>query len=997
MQPPSSTDRDECLDAETLAAYVDGLLAHDAIERADRHIDHCRTCRGELSALAATTSFPVGSASPPLPDLDTMPIALGTLGRYQVERELGRGNMGVVVRAYDPELARAVAVKILAPKWAHGRDARERLRREAQAMARLSHPNVVQVYDVTSQGELLAIAMELVEGTTLRDAITAGTSWQDLLAICIRAGRGLAAAHAAKLIHRDYKPENVLCASGRVVVSDFGLARLDDVPPTIPRDSAPTTTTLAGTPAYIAPELLRGEPATVASDQFSFCIATYEALYGERPFAGAQLEELRANMAKGAIREAPASSQVPVAIRAALLRGLSPDPSERWPSMEELLDALELDVPSRWSRTRIVIAAAVLGAIVTVLVIALRGARPSCELDEAAFAWDRDGIARALHASPDAARVIARIEAYERSWLDARRDACEATHVRAELSERVLDARNACLDRGRRELVELTALVAHDPSLASRAVEAIGRLHDPQACTPDIAGTTADPEIDHANALLAAARSQDASDAAKRILARAPAPAPTTRAEALFIRGRAEGQLDKFDAAEQTLSEAVTVAESAHADHLVAPIWVELVQVTGAQKHRFEAAQANMRAAEAAFARRDPGPVLRARYAYVVGTMLLARGSLDEARTQLEHALVAHGAARPVDRGLVHGALCDVHRQLRELDKARAHCKTSIELLANAFGPDHQKLGIIYNVWGTVDHAARQHDAAREHWARAIAIFEGRNALNDRALALALSNTALSWAEQGDVAKARPLYERARDLFAQYHPDHVQRTIPLQGLASVALETKDYRAAIAAYDDALAVIERAYGKEDARRTTVLYNLAIAYERLPDLDKALALTDEIIAQSQHPGREDWSMVAYALDMQATIAETTRAWPRVIALRERALAALDHKDDPNVRAWLDLEIGRVMRSAGQIAKSIPHLERAVAFYSRDRIDLYAVGTSQYWLAKSLWETGGDHERALELARAARSDLAAVKSGLNLDIHRKQVADWLAKHGP
>ena len=996
MQPPSSTDRDECLDAETLAAYVDGLLAHDAIERADRHIDHCRTCRGELSALAASSSFPVGSASPPLPDLDAMPIVEGTLGRYQVERELGRGNMGVVVRAYDPELARAVAIKILAPKWAHGRDARERLRREAQAMARLSHPNVVQVYDVTSQGELLAIAMELVEGTTLRDAIIAGTSWQDLLAICIRAGRGLAAAHAAKLIHRDYKPENVLCANdGRVVVSDFGLARLDDLPPVMPSDSAPTTTTLAGTPAYIAPELLRGEPATIASDQFSFCVATYEALYGERPFAGATLDELRANMATGAVRAAPASSQVPLAIRTALLRGLSPDPSERWPSMEDLLDALELRAPSRWSRTRIVLAAVTLAAVVMVVVLALRGSRPSCELDEAAFAWDRDGVARALQASPDAPRVLARIEAYERAWRAARRDACEATHVRAELSERVLDARNACLDRGRRELVELTALVAHDPSLASRAVEAIGRLHDPQACTPDVAGTTADPEIDHANALLAAARSQEAVDTAKRILSRAPTLAAATRAEALFIRGRAEGQLEKFDAAEQTLTEAVTVAEQAHADHLVAPIWVELVQVTGAQKHRFEAAQANMRATEAAFARRDPGPVLRARYTYVVGTMLLARGSLDEARTQLERALVAHGAARPVDRGLVHGALCDVFRQLRELDKAREHCETSVELLADAFGPDHQKLGVIYNVWGTVDHAARQYDAARAHWARAIAIFEGRNVLDDRGLALALSNTALSWAEQGDVAKARPLYERSRDLFVRYHPDHVQRTIPLQGLASVALEMKDYRTAIAAYEDALAVIERAYGKEDARRTTVLYNLALAYQRLPDLAKALALTDEIIAQSQHPGREEWSLVAYALDMQATIAETTRAWPRAIALRERALAALDHKDDPSIRAWLELEIGRVMRSAGEIAKSIPHLERAVAFYRRDRIDLYAVGTSQYWLAKSLWEAGGDRARALELARAARSDLAAVKSGLNLDIHRKQVADWLAQH--
>ena len=166
MHEPTDIERDACLDPETLAAYADGLLAIPAIERADRHIDSCRACRGELSALAATTSFPIGSVSPPVPDLDPVSVTPGTLGRYRVERELGRGNMGVVVRAYDPELARAVAIKILAPKWAHGADARDRLRREAQAMARLSHPNVVQVYDVTSEGPLLAIAMELVLGTT---------------------------------------------------------------------------------------------------------------------------------------------------------------------------------------------------------------------------------------------------------------------------------------------------------------------------------------------------------------------------------------------------------------------------------------------------------------------------------------------------------------------------------------------------------------------------------------------------------------------------------------------------------------------------------------------------------------------------------------------------------------------------------------------------------------------------------------------------------------
>jgi tetratricopeptide (TPR) repeat protein/predicted Ser/Thr protein kinase len=988
MQPPTTSERDaecdECLDAETLAAYVDGLLAHAAIERADRHIDHCRACRAELSALAATTSFPMGSASPPIPDLESVPVVEGTLGRYRVERELGRGNMGVVVRAYDPELARAVAIKILAPKWAHGRDARERLRREAQAMARLSHPNVVQVYDVTSQGELLAIAMELVEGTTLREELGSRKTWQALLAICIAAGRGLAAAHAAKLIHRDYKPENVLCSEGRVVVSDFGLARLDESPP-MPLDASATTTTLAGTPAYIAPELLLGEPATTASDQYSFCVATYEALYGERPFAGTRLEELRTNMANGRVRAAPVGSTVPIAVRNALLRGLSTDPAKRWPSMELLLAAL--DTPrARWPR--ILLAAGALGGI-AVAAFTLRGA-PSCDVEP--FAWDRDGVTHALAQSTDGPRVIARFEAYERAWVAARRDACEATHVRSELSERALDARNACLDRGRREVVELASLVAKDPALAAGAVEAIGKLHDPNACTPETVAAV-DPDVDRANALLVAGRTQDAIAACDRVLARTT-PA-TVRAEAMLLRGRAEGLLERFDAAEQTLSDAITIAEQAQAGQVVAAIWVELVQITGAQNHRFEAARANMRAAEAAFARVDPGPQLRARHAYVVGAMLLARGQLDEARGHLERALVILGPERTAERGVTHGALCDLHRQKRDIPKARAQCQLAVDLMTSAYGPDHQKLGVIYNVWGTVDLFDRKLDDARAKWQRSIAIFERRNMQHDRGYALAFSNIGVSWAEQRDFEQARPHYERARDLFAQHHPKHVQRTLPLQGLASVALNTKDYRGAIAAYEATLDVIEDAYGKEDSRRTTVLFNLALAYQRLPDLAKTHALAEEVIVQSSHPGREQSSMIAYALDLQAALVEKQKDWSRAIALRERALAALDHKDEPPLRAWIEMEIGRVMRNAGQIATSIPHLEHAVAFYTKDRNDLQRAGTTQFWLAKSLWETNGDRRRAVALARAARSDLEAAKMGMNIEVHRTQVADWLAKH--
>jgi hypothetical protein len=327
----------DCLDAETRAAYLDGVLAADAVCRADRHIDRCPSCRRELSALAAVTTCPAATIEQ---------LAVGRLGRFEVLRELGRGSNGIVMRAYDPELDRAVAVKIVTG------EARERARREAQAMARLSHPNVATIFDVASHGDSLFIAMELVEGVTLRDR--AGAPWRETLEICRLAGRGLAAAHAAQLVHRDYKPDNVLLGEdGRVVVADFGLAQLAGDHPA----------GIAGTPAYMAPELFRREPATAASDQYSFCVATYEVLYGLRPFAADTLAELRERIAVGVPRE-PATTRVPTWVRAVLMRGLSADPAKRFPSMIALLDALESPPRGRW------IAGGALGAVLAVMLAA---------------------------------------------------------------------------------------------------------------------------------------------------------------------------------------------------------------------------------------------------------------------------------------------------------------------------------------------------------------------------------------------------------------------------------------------------------------------------------------------------------------------------------------------------------------------------------------------------------------------------------------------------
>ena len=324
---------------------------------------------------------PSDDASAPQDDVVTpQPLALepgARIGRYLILERVGSGSMGVVYGAYDPELDRKIALKLLRGGQP-GQDevvARARLLREAQAMARLAHPNVVVVHDVGVYGGQVFLAMEFLGGGTLRSWLaSAPRTSRDVLAVFIAAGRGLMAAHAAGLVHRDFKPENVLLdKEGRPRVVDFGLARDAN---TSDRESGEATATaetmaalissssnpgghldtltrtgaLVGTPAYMAPEQILAEATSERTDQFSFCVALYESLYGERPFTGESLLQLLHNVSRGNLAPVSEDHEVPAWIRRALVRGLRSEPRERWHSMAALMTALEDDPADRHRR-----------------------------------------------------------------------------------------------------------------------------------------------------------------------------------------------------------------------------------------------------------------------------------------------------------------------------------------------------------------------------------------------------------------------------------------------------------------------------------------------------------------------------------------------------------------------------------------------------------------------------------------------------------------------
>jgi predicted Ser/Thr protein kinase len=347
-----------CPDGNRLQALIAGHASAQEREDILSHADSCADCRKVLAALAreAPTADPA-RASTIAADSPATESALLTkgmhVGRYEVESFLGAGGLSLVYIARDPELNRRVALKLLKS------DAQARLLREAQAMARVSHPNVVAVHDVGEWNGRVFLAMELVDGIDLRAWLAAKPHRLVEIVDAFRdAGRGLAAAHAAGLVHRDFKPENVLVGKdGRVRVTDFGLAESLDAP-------APTGDAISGTPAYMAPEQHRAENVDARTDQFAFCVALHEAAYGERPFRGKDYPQLRDAVLAGAVSPAPARPRVPRTLRRILLRGLSMRPGDRWPTMEGLLAALGRDrtkIPRRAGAT----AAALLAVLAT--------------------------------------------------------------------------------------------------------------------------------------------------------------------------------------------------------------------------------------------------------------------------------------------------------------------------------------------------------------------------------------------------------------------------------------------------------------------------------------------------------------------------------------------------------------------------------------------------------------------------------------------------------
>jgi len=730
------------------------------------------------------------------------------VGRYEIVDRIGAGAFGRVYRAKDPQLARTIALKVLDVDRGIVHDD---LLGEAKVMATIGHPNVAAIFDAGVLAEMtptrVFIAMELVVGRNLREWLGAPRTVQAIVDVMRQVGQGIAAAHRAGIVHRDVKPENVLVGDdGRVRVVDFGLARAtatrvdDDAPVT-----ATHTGTIAGTPAYMAPELFEGAPASAASDQFAFCATMWEALYAVRPYGGSSVDELREAHARP-LPDPPRKPRVPRPIVRALERGLSRDPAGRFGSMEAVI--AELDRAR--SRRRLVIAAlvgtAVLGAGAGVMIA--RGgnsdsgpacARPTAEL---AGVWDgarKAAIEKSFAATGDAraaatfTRVAELLDRATTTWLDAHQDACAATHVRHEQSPALLDRRMACLRDWRRRLAALSDRFARaTPAIIDVATRAVAELPPISRCADTVELEAGPPrptdpavakKLDELDDKLAEARVRLIAGEGGDALATAELVAregstlgyEPTQIAALLWKAEALTVLGRYDEARTVAKQCFDLALGIR-DHRTAAIAASTIAFTGA----FDSSRASesldwVRTGESLRAKLELSDDIAAKLAHVEGNIYLTAADAVNAKPALERAIAAWRKldAEHPNLGPTIAMLGIAEMNVGDMASAHDHLAEATRLAERDLGANHPELaaglvnlGLVKGALGKYREAAEVMDRGLELQVRSLGEnhpLVGYARLNRGQLAVALGDRARADIE---LAGARSILD------ASYGPTH---------------------------------------------------------------------------------------------------------------------------------------------------------------------------------------------------------------------------------
>jgi tetratricopeptide (TPR) repeat protein/predicted Ser/Thr protein kinase len=939
-----------------------------------------------------------GASGPGMGPLEGWLMPGAPVGRYMVLTRLGAGGMGVVYAAYDPELDRKVALKLLRPgpgTFSGSRDREHRmLKQEAQALAKLAHPNVITIHDVGEHEGHVFLAMEFVDGQTLKQwlAERQEPDWREVLSMFRRAGEGLRAAHEQGLVHRDFKPANVMVGNdGRVRVMDFGLARsaalLDEAEPT----------SIVGTPAYMAPEQLMGTAIDARSDQFSFCVALWEGLHGERPFAGDTATELLSSFTQSSTPIRGRRGPVPGWVHRAVLMGLAVEPARRHASMEGLLQALRR-APSR-ARLRLATAATVValagggwGAVAWTQARTLAACEAEGRRIEADWTAERRARVELAILGHDVSfapetweRVAPRLDEYAEGWRLASEAACTAHRVDRRWSETMAMRASECLQERRAAFGSLVDVLAHvDLDGLLLASGTVGSLPALEAC-------------------------RDEGELGRRSPPHAADQERWLGVRTETIRAGVEWRAGRQAAGQTRLEDALAEAEALDDPELVALVEGEMGELLLTQGD-YEGGAALVR--RVYFDRGAHGD----QAGQVAPATTLARieaehlGHLDLAQSWLEHAQMLHARTR----GPEAAEPVTLTRARAILLAERGEYEGAIELAVLALRRAEETLGLDHPSVEPLASTVADIEVRRGSFAAALAITREGLARQRRVwgdhhpeIARTLANLATIQATRGELDAAQAYAEQAVALAEQsLGPDHRRTADALRALARVQSSRGQLDAAIAGYERALVVLDRSQPMEalavrttlggllvqhgeharavalletvlEAQRThrgpdspellNVLVNLGAAQRGLEHEDAAASSYREALRVGEASLPPDHPSLAFPLNNLGSIERSRGDLPAARQLLSRALEIRRAKlgdAHPLVASTLDT-LAMVDLDERRPRVAVTRLEQARAILLAKGADPLRRAQIELHLARALQAAGGELERALALA--------------------------------
>jgi tetratricopeptide (TPR) repeat protein len=920
--------------------------------------------------------------------------AVARWGRYELGARVGEGAMGSVYSARDTLLGRRVAIKLVhTDGMGEGaiRQMERRVLREARSLARIADPNVVPVFEVgrvpvSAQGidraaaRSVFLVMAFVEGTTVRQwASRRARTWREVLDVMLAAGRGLAAAHRAGVIHRDFKPDNVMVADdGRVLVTDFGLAHpVSSVTPQLDASASGSLRAgvAVGTVPYMAPECFSGDDVDERADQFAYCVSLFELIAGRRPFVGKNAVEIAVQIHTAEPATLPLGAGAPDALRRVIARGLAKAPEERHHGMDELLHELaRVASPRRRRRTIATIAACVVA--VAAWSLAPRAAE-DCPVDAVAARWnaaEQESLAAAFAATDvpyanDAwLSVRADVDGWARAWSDAHAALCASAS--AGVPAEVVLARRECLTRAYDELdAMLGVFAAADADVVAKAPGASEQLGDPHRCesaSPDASGRAAassatpglEAELQRIDALLDLGRYREANEAIERSLREAMAgDDDSLLARAFLLRGAARYHLGALAGAREDLEQAYWIASERDLPAIAADAARRLVGVIQYDGGDLGEIMLWARHAAAEGAAGGLTTVFHCELLAQIGWVHYQRGTFAEALVYTHAALLLSyvtpscASGRCVRTANLLGNLGRILTQLGREDGGRLLLEQGLALEIARLGADHPDVASGHTGIADLLHRAGRLDDARTHLQRALEI-------------------------------------RERSLGGE----HFETMIPLNALALLEGDMGNFAAAQAAMERAAAIVEKSRGPDAPELGVVLSNLGNLHSKRGDPYGDLELQRRAVA-ILGASVPDHVMYAATLSNFGVALVTVRQLAEGEAVLRAAIAARERATGPSDAelAISLVTLGKMLHDSRRFEEAVATLERARGLVGETPGD-YRAGRVDFELGRAHWAMG-QRERAVWLVERARERLAAAESDNGWLL--ASTDQWLAEH--